>query len=284
MIRWIFGIVLAVCIGLSLGLIGGGGSVLAVPVLVYVMGLPEKEAIASTLLIVGVVSLIGAIPHWKQGNVNLKVVASFAPSAMLGAFFGARIANLPAVTGTIQLVAFGITTLLASLLMIRKSSSRAPKVEPVTDPPLSASELDPKSFPNGGDVSSLELTEDQATASWTRWLIIAIEGLAVGVLTGFVGVGGGFAIIPALVLLGGIPMKEAIGTSLLIITLNSASAFAGYLGQVTLNWNLIMAFTLAASVGTVSGALLNKSIDAKHLQKGFGYFVLAVAVYVLIRR
>lgn len=105
-----------------------------------------------------------------------------------------------------------------------------------------------------------------------------------GVITGFVGVGGGFAIIPALVLLGGTPIKEAIGTSLLIIGLKSATAFWGYLGQVSLDWNLILSFTLAATLGTYGGALLSRRLDASHLQKGFGYFVLAVSIFILIQR
>ena len=103
-------------------------------------------------------------------------------------------------------------------------------------------------------------------------------------MTGFVGVGGGFIIVPALVILGGIPMKEAIGTSLLIIAFKSATGFLGYLSQVELDWNLVISFTIAASVGTLAGAYLTRFIDAKNLQKGFGYFVLAVAVFVLIKR
>jgi uncharacterized membrane protein YfcA len=103
------------------------------------------------------------------------------------------------------------------------------------------------------------------------------------VLTGFVGVGGGFAIIPALVLLGGIPMKEAIGTSLLVIALKSITGFWGYVDQVALDWTLMLFFTIAASLGTIAGAYLTQNIEAKHLQKGFGYFVLAVAVLVLVK-
>ena len=117
-----------------------------------------------------------------------------------------------------------------------------------------------------------------------RWFAIPLEGLAVGVLTGFVGVGGGFAIIPALVLLGGLPMKEAVGTSLLIIAFKSATGFWGYLGQVEIDWNLMVSFALAAGGGTFVGAYLTRLIEPKQLQKGFGYFVLAVAIFVLIKR
>ena len=117
---WIIGHILALCIGLSLGLIGGGGSILAVPILVYVMGLEAKTAIAMSLAIVGVVSLIGVIPHWQQGNVNLKTAINFTPPAMFGAFLGARIAAWPFVTNTLQLVCFAVMMLIASYFMIRK--------------------------------------------------------------------------------------------------------------------------------------------------------------------
>ncbi|MGB5632632.1 MAG: sulfite exporter TauE/SafE family protein [Waterburya sp.] len=256
----IIGYILAGCIGLSLGLIGGGGSILAVPILIYVMGVAPKAAIAMSLIIVGIVSLIGAIPHWLQGNVNLKTAAIFAPAAMVGAYLGARLAALPFITETFQLICFGIVMVVASILMIRKNSKSSQKEA------LSAKK------------------SDSLSTHQSHWLAIPLEGLGVGILTGFVGVGGGFAIIPALVLLGGIPMKEAIGTSLLIIAFKSATGFLGYLSQVELDWTLVISFTVAASVGTLAGAYLTRLIDAKNLQKGFGYFVLAVAVFVLIRR
>ncbi|MGY6528494.1 MAG: sulfite exporter TauE/SafE family protein [Cyanobacterium sp.] len=259
--RLTFGLILAIIIGLSLGLIGGGGSILAVPILRYVMGVEPRSAIAMSLFIVGVVSLIGIIPHWRQGNVNFPVAISFIPPAMVGSFLGARITQLPFITDTIQLVAFGIVMLLASLLMIKKSSGKPSEKEitPETVKPVS---------------------QDKTK----KILFTIVEGLVVGILTGFVGVGGGFLIIPALVLAGGIPMKEAVGTSLLIIATKSASAFVGYLTLVNIDWMLTIGFTLAASVGIVFGSYLSKKIDAKYLQKGFGYFVLVVAIFVLIAR
>ena len=255
---WIIGHFLAICIGLSLGLIGGGGSILAVPILVYVLGLEAKVAIAMSLATVGVVSLIGVIPHWRQGNVNLKTAANFTPSAMLGAFLGARLAAFPWVTATIQLVCFAVMMLIASYFMIRK-------------PKTQLSDRQKLSFPK------------QHYPQYP-WLAIALEGLGVGVITGFVGVGGGFAIIPALVLLGGIPMKEAVGTSLLIITLNSATGFLGYLNQVTINWNLMFSFTSAAALGVLGGAYLSQKISGAKLQRIFGYLLIAIAVFILIKR
>jgi uncharacterized membrane protein YfcA len=256
---WIIGHFLAICIGLSLGLIGGGGSILAVPILVYVMGLGAKAAIAMSLVIVGTVSLIGAVPHWLQSNVNLPVAAMFAPPAMLGAYLGARLAALPFITETIQLICFAIVMILASFMMIRESKQKYQTKELLAEK------------------ERLQHHQNH------HWLAIALEGLGVGILTGFVGVGGGFAIIPALVLLGGIPMKEAIGTSLIIITVKSITGFLGYLGQVDLDWNLMISFSIAASVGTISGAYLTRFIEAKQLQKAFGYFVLAVGIFVLIQ-
>ncbi len=254
---WIIGHILAVGIGLSLGLIGGGGSILAVPILIYVLDIQPKAAIAMSLVIVGTVSLIGVIPHWHQGHVNVKTAAIFTPVAMVGAFLGARLASLPWITGTIQLICFGVVMVLASALMIRDPG--------VKSPPQESSRILSQPHPKH------------------HWLTIPLEGLGVGVLTGFVGVGGGFAIIPALVLFRNLPIKEAIGTSLLIIAFKSAAGFVGYLNQVTLSWNLVLTFTLAAALGTVIGAWLTQKIEANHLQKGFGYFVLLVATFILIK-
>ncbi|MEB3340198.1 sulfite exporter TauE/SafE family protein [Okeania sp.] len=256
---WIIGHFLAICIGLSLGLIGGGGSILAVPILIYVMKIGAKEAITMSLFIVGSVSLIGAIPHWMQGNLNWRVAGTFAPAAMLGAYLGARIAAFDFITETFQLICFAVIMVLASVLMIRKGK-----------PPVKNQDSEPEN--------------DSHQEGHSQWWAIPLEGLGVGILTGFVGVGGGFAIIPALVLLGGIPMKEAIGTSLIIIAFKSMTGFAGYLDQVELDWALMISFTIAASFGTIAGAYLTRLIDAKSLQKGFGYFVLAVGIFVLIQR
>ncbi|MEL6787957.1 MAG: sulfite exporter TauE/SafE family protein, partial [Cyanobacteria bacterium J06607_15] len=268
MATWITGHLLALLIGLSLGLIGGGGSILAVPILVYILGLNAKTAIAMSLAIVGIVSLIGVIPHGQQGNVNLKTALSFTPPAMLGAFLGARLAALPFVTDTIQLVSFAVMMLVASYFMIRKPQ------EVISD--------------------RVELSIPKKHNSKYAWLAITLEGLGVGILTGFVGVGGGFAIIPALVLLGGIPMKEAIqrglgglpherlyqeaiGTSLLIITFKSATGFIGYLNQVAIDWNLMFTFTTVAILGVIWGAYFSGKIHGAKLQQAFGYFLIAIA-------
>ena len=260
--NWILGIILAVCIGITLGLIGGGGSILALPILKYVMGVETKSAIAMTLAIVGIVSAIGVIPHWKQGNVNFKTAALFSPGAMLGAYLGARIASLPIITSTIQLICFAVMMLVAAFFMIRKSSRK----------PGNQFDNQPKA------------NFEHKHNSLYRLLFAPLEGLVVGIITGFVGVGGGFMIIPALVLLGKTPMKEAVGTSLVIITFKSITGFAGYFGQVAIDLNLMIIFTIAACLGIVSGAYLTNFVKPKQLEKGFGYFVIAVAIFILIKR
>jgi uncharacterized protein len=254
---WIIGHLLAACIGVSLGLIGGGGSVLALPILVYVMGIAPKSAIAMTLVIVGTVSLLGIIPHWRAKNVNFKTALIFGSATMVGAFAGAKIATLPLVTETLQMMLFAVMMLLAAVFMIRRSSRSVAADDKLAFYPPPVCKY--------------------------CWLWLMSEGIGVGVLTGLVGVGGGFAIVPALVLLGNVPMKQAIGTSLLIITFNSVAGFLGYLGHVSLDWHLILSFIVAASIGTVFGAYLSQFVPASRLQKSFGYFLLAVAALVLLQ-
>ena len=254
---WMIGHLLAVGIGISLGLLGGGGSVLALPILVYVMGVAPKPAIAMTLVIVGTVSLLGVIPQWRKGYVNLKTTLIFGSATMLGSFIGARIATLPFVTGAVQMLLFGLMMLIAAAFMIYRSSRQT------VDPSEMEGYLPP--------------------FCQYCWLWLMTEGLAVGVLTGLVGVGGGFAIVPALVLLGKIPMRQAIGTSLLIIALNAIAGLLGYLGKLDIDWALTISFTFAAGIGSVIGSYLAQFVSAKQLQKGFGYFLLAVATFVLIQ-
>ncbi|AFY44072.1 sulfite exporter TauE/SafE family protein [Nostoc sp. PCC 7107] len=254
---WIIGHLLAVCIGVSLGLIGGGGSVLALPVLVYVMGVPPKSAIAMTLAIVGTVSLLGIIPHWRAKNVQFKTAFIFGSATMLGAFVGVKIAMLPVVTETVQMMLFAVMMLVAAVFMIRRSSQKVAADDQLAlyPPPVCK----------------------------YCWLWLISEGLGVGILTGLVGVGGGFAIVPALVLLGKVPMKKAIGTSLLIIVFNSIAGFLSYWGHISFNWELMLSFIVAASFGTIFGAYLAEFVPANRLQKSFGYFLLAVATLVLFQ-
>jgi uncharacterized protein len=259
MIAWLFAHIIAICIGISLGLIGGGGSILAVPTLVYVMGVPPKSAIAMSLAIVGTVSLLGVIPHWKLGNVQIKTAAMFGLSTMIGAYIGAKIANFPLITGTLQMLLFATMMLLAAIFMMRKSYS--------TSSSVSEEKLDLALYPK--------------PVCKYCWLWLMSEGIGVGILTGLVGVGGGFAIVPALVLLAKLPMKQAIGTSLLIIVLNSSAGFLGYLGAVAIDWQLMFSFIFAASLGIFLGTYLVKFVQARHLQKAFAYFLLVMSGFML---
>ncbi|MFS8120662.1 MAG: sulfite exporter TauE/SafE family protein, partial [Microcoleus sp.] len=189
----------------------------------------------------------------KQGAI-------FGSATMLGAYLGARIATLPLVTSALQMTLFALSMLLAAGLMIYRTSR--------AEPALSTTD----------ELNSIQYIKPVCKYCWL-WLMT--EGLGVGILTGLVGVGGGFAIVPALVLLGNVPMKKAIGTSLLIISCNSLAGILGYLGHISLDWNLTVSFTFLAGCGTLIGAYLAQFVSAQQLQKGFGYFLLVVAAFVL---
>ena len=250
----LLGLALASLVGLSLGLLGGGGSILTVPILVYALGFEAKQAIAMSLAIVGATSLFGALGHWRAGNVNLRVAAIFGAVAMAGTFLGARLAVF--FSGAAQLVLFALVMLLAAYFMLRQRSPLEP------DGALPA---------HGAALAELPLAK------------IALEGLAVGVLTGLVGVGGGFLIVPALVLLGKVPMKEAVGTSLLVIALKSAAGFAGYLGQVEIPWTALLLFTAASLAGIFGGVFLVRFVSPKQLQRGFALFLVAMGAFILFQ-
>lgn len=245
---------LALLIGLSLGLLGGGGSVLALPVLVYILGIDPKVAIAMTLVIVGSVSFLGAIPHARKGNVDWLRAAVFGSSTMVGAFLGARLALLPFVTAQLQMGLFALAVLLAATFLLRR--------HPHPDEPI------------------LDYPRPFCLSCW-MWLIS--EGIGVGMLTGLVGVGGGFAIVPALTLLAKLPMRRAIGTSLVIIGLNAAAGLAGYLGRLVIPWETTLVFTAFAAVGTLLGGWLSHRLPTHRLQKGFAWFLLGVGGFVLAR-
>jgi uncharacterized membrane protein YfcA len=245
------GMGLGALIGLSLGLLGGGGSILTVPIFVYVLGFGAKEAIAMSLAVVGATSLLGAVGHWRAGNVNLRVAGIFGVVAMAGTYLGARIATF--FSGTAQLALFAAVMLVAAFFMFRP-----PRLEP---PPVEGSSaVDEKHMP---------------------LLLIIAEGIAVGILTGLVGVGGGFLIVPALVLLGRVPMKVAVGTSLLVIAMKSAAGFVGYLGQVSVDWSFMALFTAVAAVGIVVGTYLVRYVPQHALQRAFAVFLVVMGSFIL---
>jgi uncharacterized membrane protein YfcA len=249
------GAALALLVGLVLGLLGGGGSVLTVPILIYVLHVPVKSAIAMSLCVVGLVAFIGFVSHLRQGTVAAKVALVFGPFAVIAAFLSARIAkHIPA---GVQLVLFAIVGLAGSYLMLRGGFKRTGQSE----------------------IAKYHFHPDNRTKA-----LLALEGLGVGFLTGIIGVGGGFLIVPALVLVAGLPMRLAIGTSLLVITMNALSGFAGYLGHTEIDWNLVAWFTSIAAVGSVIGTVMSKRVPQQRLRQVFGYLLIAVSLYVLYRR
>jgi uncharacterized membrane protein YfcA len=240
----------AVFVGLVVGLLGGGGSILTVPALVYLAGLPPKPAIAASLLVVGVTSLTGLAVHARAGRVRWRTGFSFGVAGMAGAYGGGRLAGyLPA---TLLLVGFGLTMAVTAVAMLRPRRPTAPE-EPGPASPGRAPRLP----------------------------VIIAQGLAVGAVTGLVGAGGGFVIVPALVILGGLTMPQAVGTSLLVLTMQSFAGFAGHLANSKIDWALARAFTAVAVVGALVGSGLSGRINAAALRKGFGWFVIVMAIVVL---
>ena len=236
-------LLLAVAVGVSLGLLGGGGSILAVPLLVYVAGLESKEAIATSLFVVGVTSLAALVPHARAGRVRWRTGLLFGAAAMVGAYVGGRLAAF--IPGTVLLVAFSLMMLATAVAMIR---------------------------------GRREVKEREGGM---RTGLVLAEGGVVGLVTGTVGAGGGFLVVPALVLLGGLPMSIAVGTSLLVIAMKSFAGLGGYLASVQIDWGLAAAVTVAAVLGSVLGGTLTGRIPPDTLRRGFGWFVVVMGVFVL---
>lgn len=241
-------LLLAVLIGVSLGLLGGGGSILTVPILTYVAGLPPKEAIAASLFVVGTTSAVSAISHARGGRVRWRTGLIFGAAGMVGAFGGGILGGY--IPGTVLMIAFALMMVATSIAMIR--GRRVARAE---------------------DASPRELP----TAK------IVTEGLAVGLATGLVGAGGGFLVVPALALLGGLPMPVAVGTSLVVIAMKSFAGLAGYLTSVSLDWVLVGGVTLAAILGSLLGSRLAGRIPENVLRQGFGVFVLVMGAFVLVQ-
>lgn len=244
-------IIAALVMGYVLGLLGGGGSILAVPILVYLLGIEAKAAIATSLLVVGATSAFAAISHARAGNVIWRTGLVFGLFAMMGAFGGGLLSKY--IPGQVLLVGFGLLMLITAVAMLRKKVSAA----------------EARTQDSHGQLPLIK---------------IAAEGLVVGAITGLVGAGGGFMVVPALTLLGGLSMRHAIGTSLMVIAMKSFAAFAGYAGHVDIDWNMVMIFVLASLVGTVLGAWSAKRIDAAHLRTGFAWFVLVMGVFIVLQK
>lgn len=256
------GFLASVLIGIALGLIGGGGSILTVPVLVYLFQVDAVLATAYSLFIVGLTSAVGSVNYFRKGLVNVKTAVIFGiPS--IAAVFATRAWIVPAIPQEVFSIGGFVFTksilmmLLFAVLMIAASYSMIKK-----DRPKAAGEPEVQSF---------------------NYPLILLEGGIVGILTGLVGAGGGFLIIPALVVLSKLPMKEAVGTSLVIIAAKSLIGFFGESGEAAIDWTFLMKISAFAIVGIFFGTALSKKVDGAKLKPFFGWFVLVMGIYILVK-
>jgi len=240
---------LSLFIGLSLGLFGGGGSILSVPTLTYALGLEPKTAIAASLLVIAVTSAAALATHLRAGLVCWRTGTLFGGAGMIGAYAGGRLASF--VPDGVLLGAFALMMLVTAVAMLRGKP------------------------PNRG-----EYVAPQGAARLSR---IMAHGLGVGAVTGMIGAGGGFLIVPVLVLLGGMPMRRAVATSLLVIAMKSSAGFAGYLGHVSVPWAVVLPITGVAAVSSMLGAMFAKKVPQELLRRGFAWLVLLVAAFVVAR-
>ena len=259
----IVGYFLAILVGISLGLIGSGGSILTVPILVYIMGVLPVPATAYSLFIVGFTSLVGGLQAAKNKLVDFKTVLIFGIPSIFAVFL-TRAFLIKLIPETIFSIGnFHLTKPIALMVLFAVIMIAA-----------SVSMILPAKNDNGNQMSEIQY----------NYPVILIEGVAVGIITGLVGAGGGFLIIPALVLLAKMPMKLAVGTSLLIIAAKSLLGFLGDLhGDYPIDWKLMIIFTIFATAGIFIGILLSKKIEGQKLKSGFGWFVLVMGIYIIIK-
>jgi len=261
-VNLILGYVGALFIGVILGLIGGGGSILTVPVLVYLLYMNPIIATAYSLFIVGVSSLFGAIKNIQKGLVDFRTAIVFSIPAFI-AVYSTRKFIVPRIPEKLFSVGdyevtrdVGIMVFFAMIMLLASISMIFIKKE--------------------------DVNEEETIVKY-NYPMITIEGLVVGIITGLIGAGGGFLIIPALVLLAKLPMKKAVATSLLIIAIKSLIGFIGDLENLKIDWNFLLTFTSISVVGMFIGIYLNKFIDGKKLKKAFGWFVFIMGIYIIIK-
>jgi uncharacterized protein len=272
---------LGLLIGVVIGGLGGGGGVLTVPVLVYLLGQSAQHATTSSLIIVGITATAGALARVRDGSIRWRTGLGFGavglPAALLGTLLNQRVAE------PVLLLAFAGLTLLAATAMLISSSDRSPATEQAPDPEATG---DPEgSAASSGSGSALAAATRvralrQVLATGAK---VVLSGLLVGFLTGFLGVGGGFLIVPALVIVLGIPMSSAIGTSLLVIAVNSAASLASRAGVAEFDWAVIVPFSLAAIIGTFAGKRISDRLSGAALSRSFAVMLLAVGVFVAVR-
>lgn len=250
-------IVLSLVIGISLGLLGGGGSILTVPILRYVLGMEAHDAIAVSLLVVGVTSAAAVVPHARKGRVRWRTGIVFGLAGMLGAFGAGRVAHF--IPASVLLGLFGVMMMVTAIAMMRGRKAASDAMAP----------SDAVARTSGVRTTELPIAK------------VLGEGLVVGAVTGLVGAGGGFLVVPALVLLGGLPMEVAVGTSLVVIAMKSLAGFAGYLGHAEIDWEIAALVAASAVGGSVIGSALAGRISPDRLRMGFAWFVVAMAFFIL---
>ncbi|WP_238430354.1 sulfite exporter TauE/SafE family protein [Chitinophaga agri] len=258
-IMHVFGYIASLLIGISLGLIGGGGSILTMPVMVYLFGVSPVTATSYSLFVVGSTSLIGAARQYKDGTVNIRMALLFAATSVVTVFITRKwlVPVIPAHIATLNgfaiteswltMILFAVLMLVSAVFMMRNKKVTEVKGQKI------------------------------------RFMKLVIYGTGIGLVTGLLGAGGGFLLIPALVLLLHLPMKEAVGTSLLVIALNSLIGFMGNVQDKGMDWRLLITVTLLAMVGIFAGSYLNHKVPAGKLKRGFGWFVLIMGIYILVR-
>ena len=236
-------------IGLSLGSLGAGGAILVLPALIYGLSVDPKKAVVSGLIIVGFTSLYSALLHWRMGHVRLITACIFAVTGALGAFQGARLSR--SVSDVILLVCLAMVMAVAGLMMLR-STHREESV-----------------------------TSNTSLPTWRLFIMVLISGYVVGLLTGFLSIGGGFLIVPALILFAKIPIKHAVGTSLVVISINCASGLLAHHPD-HIDWNLILPFLVGSFVVSLFASRLARRSASRTLKKTFAYFILAISSLILL--
>jgi uncharacterized membrane protein YfcA len=250
--------------GIVLGLFGSGGSIIAMPALMYLLHVEAKSAIAMSLGIVAVTATISGWDNWRRGNVDVKVAAVFGLFGVIGTYGGARLGVHTPVA--VQLTLFALVMYAAAWKMLQKKKQLVAQVG--------------AQFAGAGGPNVPFSENDNLQAHMGH---IALHGVGVGVLTGLVGVGGGFLIVPALVLLSSIPMKIAIGTSLVIVAAKSFAGFAGYVGAVPVDWGLMASFTVVTVAGSFVGTRIAHRFSQEMLKRSFAVFLIFVATYIMIK-
>ncbi|MBT5751028.1 MAG: sulfite exporter TauE/SafE family protein [Flavobacteriales bacterium] len=256
----ILGVIGALLIGVVLGITGGGGSILTVPILVYLLGVMPITATAYSLFIVGITALFGTFRNIMKGTIDFRVAFVFSIPAFIAVYLTRNliIPSIPTIIFAVQnfvltkdlaiMIFFAFIMFFSAISMIRTRKNIAVK-----------------------------------QVSEFNFFIITIEGFVIGMLTGLVGAGGGFLIIPALVLFANLPMKKAVATSLMIISIKSLIGFLGDIGNIEIDWEFLLMFSILSIIGIIIGIYLNNFIESKKIKKAFGWFLLVMAIYIIIK-